>query len=349
MRPALLPGADALDEHGAPGVLHRTAVPGVIEFMPSEDAAVLSVEVLLRFERVGARCKNGYTMSDFALLAVRGHRGAEVAYVARGRLDSGVEKNLDIFAPADFPDEILDILGYVFALPRIAQVQGMPAKLILRLDDARMEALICQREGAHHPGHSAPDHQRRRGNRDRRHGKRFDELGAGDAHPNQVLGFFGCRIGFGCVHPRTLVAYIGLLEEVLVKAGVAHRLLEERLVRTRRAGGNDHPVEVLLLYDLHQPILGILGTGEEVFLDVDDIWKRLCVFDDFGNPDNTRYVYAAIADEYTDLRRLRTYVALLRESFFPDQRVSRPGKFARRSACGSRSFHNRKRDVFGTL
>ena len=225
----------------------------------------------------------------------------------------GVEKNLDLFVPADFGDQISDILGDVLALPRSAQIQGMPAKLILRLDDVGLEALICQREGAHHPGHSAADHQRRRGNRNRGHGKRFDELRAGDAHPNQVLGLFGCRIGFGCVHPRTLVADIGLLEQVLVEAGVAYRLLKERLMRTRRAGGNDHPVEVLLLYDLHQPILGILGTGEEIFLDVDDIGKRLCVLDDFRNPDHTRYVYAAIADEYADPGGLGAYVALLWE------------------------------------
>ena len=85
------------------------------------------------------------------------------------------------------------------------------------------------------------------------------------------MAFSVAADGLVLVHPRALVADVGHGEEVLVQPALAQRLLEEDLVRARRAGGHDQPVEPVLLDHVLDVLLVGVGAGVEAGLGVADV------------------------------------------------------------------------------
>ena len=108
-------------------------------------------------------------------------------------------------------------------------------------------AHVAERQGAGHAGDAAADDD---GGVRERHvdlEQRLEQPGPGHAHLHQFLGLLRGLLRLLGVHPARLVADVGHLEEERVEAGLAQRVLEDGLVRARRAAGDDHAVEVVLL------------------------------------------------------------------------------------------------------
>ena len=80
--------------------------------------------------------------------------------------------------------------------------------------------------------------------------------------------------------PGALLADVGELEEVGVQPARLQRALEQRLVRARRARGDDHAREPLFLDRLGDDFLRILRAGKEELLRVDDLRQGGSVLDD---------------------------------------------------------------------
>ena len=106
--------------------------------------------------------------------------------------------------------------------------------------------LVGDAERAGHAGHAAADDQRRLVDGQVELLQRLQVADAGDRHPDDVLGLLGGLFLLLGVHPGAVLADVGHVEEVLVDAGLAERVPEQRLVRSRRAGRDDHAVEPLL-------------------------------------------------------------------------------------------------------
>jgi hypothetical protein len=71
--------------------------------------------------------------------------------------------------------------------------------------------------------------------------------------------------------PGALIADVGHFEEITVEPCLADCVLEQRLMGSRGAGSDDHPIQPMLVDDLLHLLLSILGAGIEVILHVDDI------------------------------------------------------------------------------
>src|SRR3972149_9782977 len=104
------------------------------------------------------------------------------------------------------------------------------------------------------------------------------------------------------MHPGTLIADIGHLEEVFIKPHLANRLPEKRLMGARRTGSHDHAVEIMLINSRFDLFLGILRAGVEVFIHIYDLGKRPGIFLHLRDIDDSSYVNPAVAYEDTDPR-----------------------------------------------
>ena len=124
------------------------------------------------------------------------------------------------------------------------------------------------------------------------------------------------------MHPGTLIPDVGLLKEILVEAAIPQGFLKEGFMGAWRASGNHHPVEILLLDDIHQLSLGVCGAGEKVVLDKGHVGKSLGVLHHFRDPDHTTDVDPAVADEDTDARLFSTDITLLGEGFLLNQSIA---------------------------
>jgi len=100
-----------------------------------------------------------------------------------------------------------------------------------------------------------------------RQGNEVSDFGHG--HSYEILGLLRRCLRFAAVHPGTLIANIGHLEEVFVDTHIGHSLLKESLMGQGAARSDDHTVQPLLLDDLAHLLLRVLGAAEEVILHVD--------------------------------------------------------------------------------
>jgi hypothetical protein len=75
--------------------------------------------------------------------------------------------------------------------------------------------------------------------------------------------------------PGALFADIGEIEEIFVQPGVTDRLLKERLMCARGAGGDNYSVQLLFTDNFYQHFLAVLRTSI----------KRIC------SKDNSRHIF----------------------------------------------------------
>ena len=73
----------------------------------------------------------------------------------------------------------------------------------------------------------------------------------------------GGRVRRSAMHPGILLADVGHLEQMRVQPGLAQRVLEERLVRARRAARHDHPVQRVFHDRGRDLLLRVLRAGVE--------------------------------------------------------------------------------------
>ena len=123
----------------------------------------------------------------------------------------------------------------------------VPPERRFLLHERAGESLARQTQGGLHPGEAAADDEGPVRYPHRRFVEGADEARLGNHHAEQILRLCRGLPGELHVHPGALIADVGHLEEVLVETRLADRLLEQRLVGPRRAGGDDHPVEAMLL------------------------------------------------------------------------------------------------------
>ncbi len=119
----------------------------------------------------------------------------------------------------------------------------MPPSSGLALDEMNDESASRQLEGGRHPGRAAAEDERRRHDRDLGRVQRLERARPTGGHAHQGLGLLRRRLPIVRVHPRTLVADVGHLEQGRVEAGGAQAVLEQRLMRARGARGDHDPVQ----------------------------------------------------------------------------------------------------------
>ena len=125
-------------------------------------------------------------------------------------------------------------------------VAQVAAQLRLLFDEEDLEVLPRELEGGRHAGEAAADDEGCLVDADGDLFEGLDVVRVRYRHPDEGLRLFRGVLLVFHMDPGALVADIGHLEEVLVEARLADGRPEEELVRPRRAGGNDHPVKVVL-------------------------------------------------------------------------------------------------------
>ena len=205
-------------------------------------------------------------------------------------------------------------------------------------------SLVGQVQRGRHPRQAPADHQRVLVDAERLLVQRLGERDFRNGAVDEVHGLLGGLFGLFLVHPRAVLADVGELEHVRVDARLLERLLEERLVRSRRAGGHDEAVETLGLDHFLDYLLGVLRAGEEHVLDVLDARQLRCVFHDLLDVHGRGDVYAAPADEHAHPGRLAAEVLLVGvfDGDYLDRQLAH-GSGGRR--CGAAGFHDRFGDV----
>ena len=151
------------------------------------------------------------------------------------------------------------------------------------------------------------------------------------------------------MHPGALIADIGHLEKIFVEAHLPNRFLKERLMGARRAGGDHHPVQMMLIDCLFDLLLRILRTGIEVFIHVFHVRQRAGIFLHLGDVNDPADVDSAVTHKDADPGRLPCHVAFRRVLFRP---CERPAHLREESGCRLRrrtGLNDRFRNVLGAL
>ena len=92
-----------------------------------------------------------------------------------------------------------------------------------------------------------------------------------DRHAHQVLGFLCGRLWLVHVHPGTLIANVGQVEQIGIEPHLVDGLLEQRLVRAWRARGHHDAVELVLGDDMLHRVLRVLRASEHVAPRIDHV------------------------------------------------------------------------------
>ncbi len=117
----------------------------------------------------------------------------------------------------------------------------------------------------------------------------------------------------------------------------------------RAAGRHDHAVELVLFDDLLHLILGILGTGKQILLGMDDVGQ---LFGIFGHPfdiHHTGDVHPAVADEYPHPGILVDDIDFLRNFHAAGQRIAGRSQTGAGGTGGRTGLGNGAGNVFGFL
>ena len=185
-----------------------------------------------------------------------------------------------------------------------------PTQLPVSLHQIGFETRVGQGQGSRHTGQPPADDQPVRDDVLLVSGQGSKPARFGHRHAHQVLGFLRGRLRLVHVHPRALVADVGHLEQVRVQPRLADSLLEQRLVGTRRARGDDHPVQAVCFDFLLDPLLGVLRAGVEVALHVCYVGQRPDVVHHLRHVHHPADVEPAETDEHPDAWWLAPDVAL---------------------------------------
>ena len=118
-----------------------------------------------------------------------------------------------------------------------------------------------------------------------------------DRHGHQILRFLRRRPRVIPVYPRILFPDVGHLEQMRIQPGSPKRLLEQRLVRARRARGHHHPIQSILLNPLPNALLGVLRTGVQIVLGEDYSRQTGSIVDHLRNLHHTPNVDPTMTDK----------------------------------------------------
>ncbi len=178
-------------------------------------------------------------------------------------------------------------------------------------------------------------------------GKGFKKGGLGNGHPHQVLGLFRGLSGLMHVDPGTLIPDIGHLEEITVEAGLPDRVLEERLMGSRSARGNNDPIQFVFFDDLLKQLLGILRAGVEIVIGIDDMGECPGILYDGRDIDHAGDIDSAVTDEGANPGSFIIHI-LFRDVFlFGHQGSSRRSEERGGFSCGSRGLGHGLGDILG--
>ena len=132
-------------------------------------------------------------------------------------------------------------------LQREVNIVEMAAQAVGPLDQMDLETLIGQRQRRGHAAQAAADDDARLIDRERAAFQRRQQCAPGRSAIFTSSTAFSVAISRrGRMHPGTLVADVGHLEQIRVQTRLAQRFAEQRLVRPRRAGGHHDAVEPML-------------------------------------------------------------------------------------------------------
>jgi hypothetical protein len=90
--------------------------------------------------------------------------------------------------------------------------------------------------------------------------------------------------------PRGLLPDVHDRQQVLVQACILDHLAKGLFMHERGTGGNDHPVQVLLLDGILDELLSRRGTHEFIFFRDDNVGQAAGKINDLANPDRLGYI-----------------------------------------------------------
>ena len=226
-------------------------------------------------------------------------------------------------------------------------VAQISAQLILLFHQIGIKALPCQRQRGSHARQSSADDQGGLFYPDRLPVERLQQAGLGQRHADQVFGFLRGLLRLVHVHPGALVADVGHLKQVGIEAGLGQRVAEQRLVRSRGAGGHHHPIQMVFGDLLLDPILGIVGAGIKIVLRVHDVGQGLGIFHDIRDIDHAGDIGPAVADKDSDARLFSLHISFGWVDLGSDQRAAGFPQEREHLSGSRRGLHDSFRNIFG--
>ncbi len=224
----------------------------------------------------------------------------EVAHVARDLLDLAVGHEGDVLVLRAVHHARREDAGRaVDGGEGLVQLGHDPADRGLLLHDGDLETGVGQIECRLDAGHPAADDEDVLVDVDLVRIEGLEQAGLGHRHLDDVPGLLG-RDGHVGVDPGAVLPDVGHLEEVGVEAAVLAAAPEGHLVHVGRAGGHDHPVELLVLDGLLDGGLTRLGARVHGVVGVHDVLEGQRPFGESSHIDGAGDVGAAMADEDAD-------------------------------------------------
>ncbi len=276
----------------------------LLQLLLGDNLFGLAEQILVRAMLTAAGGDNDDAMVNCLLslvlaLAAGNHRG-KVADKSGGLHQLRIADDIYVFGSVNFGDQALQVRLHLVACQGMVQILEITADTLPFFNEDRIKSLLGKVQGGGHSRYACPYNQGLGCYRYRLLGQRLNMSGLGNGHAHQILGLDGGKLRLSGMNPGTLVADIDHLKEVPVQTGIAQGLLKERLMGTRRTGCYDHPVQLVLLDLLLDNLLGILGTGVEVFGIIGDIHHIPGVVGHRGHIHHRADIDAAMADKDTD-------------------------------------------------
>ncbi len=145
--------------------------------------------------------------------------------------------------------------------------------------------------------------------------------------------------------PGTLITDIGHLKKVFIQASFSDGLLEQRLMGSGSARGDDHPIQIVLLYHFLYLLLGILGASVEIVLSVDYIREGFGILHNLGHSHVPTDIDPTVANKYSYSEFLSGDVFFGHVFLLSDQSIASRGKQSGSSSCRSACLHHCFRDI----
>ena len=190
------------------------------------------------------------------------------------------------------------------AIQGVMDSSGHAAQIGSLLDQINFKALCGHVQGAGHACQATADHQGDLVDRQFKLLQGLQMRGARYRHADDILGLLGGILLVFRMHPGTVLADIGKLEEILIDARFPAGIAEQRLMGARRTGRQHHAVEPFV-FDLIGDLLGIFGrAGEQIFPRPGNILQGCSIFDYLWNIHHPADIGAAVAHHHPDLELL---------------------------------------------
>jgi hypothetical protein len=132
---------------------------------------------------------------------------------------------------------------------------------------------VGQVQRRRHPGDAAADDQRSRDNLTLRLLLRLQQASLGHPHPDEPFGLLRGSLPSPAVNPRTVLSDVDEFKEVAIQPRLLAGVLEQPLVSPGGAGGDDHPVEMVLADTLLEGGQPFLGATVQVILGVSHVTR----------------------------------------------------------------------------